>query len=333
MVATAAEMEGRLLEQLEQLTRVNDAVTTLTPRSGRRGSATERGAGGRSSGRVRLHAHSSPGLQLYAGDLAKRRTAEMVAATTNPMPEPEPEQLPVKTARPSYREQKQNTKRNPKLIPQTPRLRAKAVKEAARSAEWPSKNVTAMRPPDHKHGDKTEPVDESPGPSVPGRNLETTSRVPKHKMDGLLEGLQALSNDAVVQRILESSMAGHSGSYIPKRDRAVEKTTQSRWKDGTREARHLVKMRRALARPAGADEAGASPAHSDSALKTNGGGANGGRVVIDPSLPAEYASRAGIRRNTVSGQVDLEKHAHEALDSSRQKGMFERYQVVSDAEQ
>lgn len=273
---------------------------------------------------VRLTRHArervtprNPKLHQFSN--SARLQKELLAASQM-MPEPEPElepqpefalRDPVVTKKMSLAEQRANVKRNPVMKAQTPRLRAQAVAKAAVESQWPSKNVSAprrsARPPGHltERADAEEQLGLCLGRPAGGRSDELAQRVPMDKLAEILGGLQKLSDNPVVQRALENSIAGHSGLYIPKRERT---NVRERWSNARRELRKLVQTKQAFAIQKSAD---------------------GRTMVVSQDRTTVLSTDHAGSDLAASIQSGAD---HDAFNQSQPKSMFERISVVSNAQ-
>ena len=271
--------------------------------------------------------------KLHQFSQSARLQRELVAASQLvPEPEPEPEQVMVPGKRNSLAQERANVKRNPPMKAQTPRLRAKAVAKAAVDSQWPNKNVSSPRQPERTKGrlaDRAAEAEEEPGAwtgrPAPGRPDELGQRVPPHKIAEILGGLQELSDNAAVQRALENSIAGHSGLYIPKRERML-----SRWGSARTEVRHIVRTRQALVV---AQEASLGRKAALAAQASVPGGSLDGAGMTGMMADAARGYGGGSGRlDNASAEGDVHTQAEHALKLSEHKSMFERFSVVSNAE-
>ena len=261
----------------------------------------------------RARVEMSPRLHQFSQS-ARLRQELLPAAQMAPEPEPEPETDPVSTKPWSLAEARANVKRNPPMKAQTPRLRAKAVAKAAKDSPWPSKNVSAPPQPSTsrlaERGAETEDEPRSlTGRPAAGRPDELAQRLAPAKIAEILAGLQELSDNPAVQRLLENSIAGHSGLYIPTRERMVSR----RWTN----AKHVVRARQAVG--------GADTSARHTALLSD----DTGLVRAIPGHRMLEARPFGY----VSADEDAQKWTEHAVTvKNEQNSMFERISVVDKAD-
>ena len=258
----------------------------------------------------RARVEMSPRLHQFSQS-ARLQKELLAAAQMAPEPEPEPETDPVSTKPWSLAEARANVKRNPPMKAQTPRLRAKAVAKAAKDSPWPSKNVSAPpQPSTSRHTEHGADAENELRPLRPaeGRPDELAQRVAPTKIAEILAGLQELSDNAAVQRVLENSFAGHSGLYIPTRERIVSR----RWTN----AKHAVRVRKAV----GAADTVASTRHTT--LLSDGTGL----VRAIPGHRRLEARQFGF----VSADEGAQKLSEQSTKNG-QNSMFERISGVDKA--